>query len=313
MLALGCLIAYGRIAGNEFINFDDDVYLTKNLHIKSGINAETVKWAFTAVVSSNWHPLTLISHALDWSLFKDHAGVHHLVNLLLHIGSVVLLFLLFNKITGNLWAAALAAALFGLHPLRVESVAWASERKDVLSIFLGMAALYTYAFYVERQQALKYVLCLVLFALGLMAKPMLVTLPFLLLLLDYWPLERWKKENSPPVATNETKAVSLKKKDKRLKNQSIKQNIAITAKAQPTISQLLWEKGPFFILAIISSLVTIWAQQKGGSLVSLQKISFWERFMNAVVACVLYLQKTFWPVDLAVFILISTSCLSGSF
>ncbi len=187
-LIVASFLSFDRILDNGFINLDDDQYITENNHIKAGINLETIKWAFSAVVLANWHPLTLLSHALDWSLFGANASGHHLVNLLLHIGSVLFLFFFLAKTTKSLWPSAFVAALFALHPLRVESVAWASERKDVLSMFFGMAALYVYALYVEEHKFSKYFLCLILFALGLMAKPMLVTLPFVLLLLDYWPL-----------------------------------------------------------------------------------------------------------------------------
>ena len=190
-LIVASFIAFGRIIGNDFINFDDNDYITENDHIKAGLSSETIKWAFSAVVSSNWHPLTLLSHALDWQLFGANASGHHFVSLLLHIGSAILLFLFLNKTTGALWPAAFVAALFALHPLRVESVAWASERKDVLSMFFGLASIYAYAYYVESSKLSKYFISLILFALSLMAKPMLVTLPFVLLLLDYWPLYRW--------------------------------------------------------------------------------------------------------------------------
>jgi 4-amino-4-deoxy-L-arabinose transferase-like glycosyltransferase len=244
-LIVTCLIAYGRILGNGFINFDDEVYLTKNLHIRSGINADTIKWAFTAVVSSNWHPLTLISHALDWSLFKDRAGGHHLINLLLHIGSAILLFLFLNKITKNFWPSAFVAALFALHPLRVESVAWAAERKDVLSMFFGLASLYAYAHYVKKPQISKYILCLILFILGLMSKPMLVTLPFLLLLLDFWPLRRWEKEQ----ARDNSAAIPMVKQQtkKKVKKQKISAESfpGESKSTHLTISHLFWEKALF--------------------------------------------------------------------
>jgi protein O-mannosyl-transferase len=313
ILVVVCLISYSRILGNDFINFDDNVYLTENNHVRSGLNLETVQWAFTAVVSSNWHPLTLLSHALDWSMFGDKAGGHHFVNLLLHIAGVLLLFLFLNKTTKSLWPSAFIAALFALHPLRVESVAWAAERKDVLSMAFGLATIYAYSFYAEKQQTSQYILCLVLFALGLMAKPMLVTLPFLLLLLDYWPLERWKKENSPLIVTNESKIISLKKKDRRLKSQPVKQTIPVSTKDQPTISRLFWEKTPFFLLAIISSAITVWAQNKGGALAPLDRLPFFERLMNAVVSYAAYLGKIFWPVDLAVFYPYRYNLSSGEF
>ena len=271
-LIVASFMAYGRILGNGFVSFDDYRYIIENNHIKSGINPESIKWAFSAVVFSNWHPLTWLSHMLDWSLFKDHAGGHHLISLLLHIGSVLFLFLFLNRMTKNLWASAFVAALFALHPLRVESVAWAAERKDVLSMFFGLAALYAYALYTEKYQSSKYFLCLILFALSLMTKPMLVTLPFVLLLLDYWPLGRWPKEISAPV-----------------KNRG------------HLIGRLLGEKTPFIFLTIVSSIMTLWAQNKGGAIASLEYLPFPARIANAVISYVSYLGKIFSPVDLVVF------------
>src|SRR4030042_1761497 len=196
-LIVASFTAFGRIVANDFINFDDNVYITDNSHIKSSINIETIKWAFTTTYFSYWHPLTWLSHMLDWSLFGANAGGHHFISLLLHIGAVLFLFLFLNKTTKNLWPSAFVAAVFALNPLRVESVAWAAERKDVLSMFFGMATLYAYSFYAEDKKISKYLLCLFLFVLSLMSKPMLVTLPFLLLLLDYWPLQRWQDIINP--------------------------------------------------------------------------------------------------------------------
>jgi tetratricopeptide (TPR) repeat protein len=269
LIAASCF-AFGRISGNDFINFDDNIYITGNNHIQSGINYESIKWAFTAVVSNNWHPLTLISHALGWSLFGANPSGHHIVSMFLHIGSVILLFLFLNKTTGNLWAAAFAAAFFALHPLRVESVAWAAERKDVLSMFFGMAAIYAYSFYAEKQRPSKYLLCLIFFAMALMSKPMMVTLPFVLMLLDYWPLKRWQKAIDDP------------RKD-----------------FNPT-ARLIWEKVPFICLTIVSSIVTFWTQSESGS-VSLADFTFLTRSANATISYVSYLEKIFWPVNLAVF------------
>lgn len=198
LLIIISFAAFGRIVGNRFISLDDPVYTYENTHIKSGINLQNIRWSLSAVVAGNWHPLTLISHMLDWSFFGANTSGHHLVSLFLHIGAVIFLFLFLNKTTKSLWSSAFATALFALHPLRVESVAWAAERKDVLSMFFGMAALYAYAFYTESSKLSKYFLCLVLFALSLMSKPMMVTLPFVTLLLDYWPLERWQKVLSAP-------------------------------------------------------------------------------------------------------------------
>ena len=265
-LIVTSFIAFGRIIGNDFINFDDNVYMTNNNYIKSGINLESIKWAFTSSYASNWHPLTWLSHILDWQLFGANASGHHLVSLLLHIGGAILLFLFLNKSTGSLWPSAFVAAFFALHPLRVESVAWAAERKDVLSMFLGLASIYAYAYYVESSKLSRYFIALILFSLSLMAKPMLVTLPFLLLLLDYWPLGRWHFANS------------FKK-----------------------IQSLLWEKVPFILLSIASSILTIWAQNSGGAVASLGNLPLLDRILNAIVSYIQYLMKIFWPVDLAVF------------
>ena len=303
LLIVCSLIAFGRIVANDFINFDDNVYITENNHIKAGLNSETLKWAFSAVVSSNWHPLTLLSHALDWRLFGANASGHHLVSLLLHIGSAILLFLFLNKTTGSLWPSAFVAALFALHPLRVESVAWAAERKDVLSMFLGLAVLYTYALYVEKPKLYKYCVCLILFALSLMAKPMLVTLPFVLLLLDYWPLGRWQKALQPQLLPVSNESGLVKKKVKQRKTDSTKEkkiSVPLMNRAK-IIRSLLWEKSPFIFLAIASSIVTIWVQKNGGAIAYLEELPFLDRMLNAIVSYVAYLIKIFWPVNLAVF------------
>ncbi len=264
--------AFGRIAYNDFINFDDDYYVTENSHIRSGINAESIKWAFTSDVASNWHPLTWISHILDWNLFGANASGHHLVSLFLHIGAVIFLFLFLNKTTDDAWIAAFAAAFFALHPLRVESVAWVSERKDVLSMFWGMACLYAYAFYVERNKLSNYLLCLTLFALALLSKPMMVSLPFVFMLLDYWPLSRWREVLSAPIENRSRLARTL-----------------------------IGEKVPFILLTVVSSGLTFWAQDKGNSVISIEFLHYSERFGNAIVSYAAYLGKIFWPVDLAVF------------
>ncbi len=258
---------FGRVADNDFICFDDTEYITQNNHIKSGINAESIQWAFSSFVSRNWHPLTWISLMLDYSLFGTNPAGYHVMNLLLHIGAVIFLLLFLNRTTNNIWPAAFAAALFAFHPLRVESVAWAAERKDVLSMFFGMAALYSYAFYAEKRRLSCYFLCLILFALSLMAKSMLVTLPFILLLVDYWPLRRWSGA-SDALAGNRFKSVG----------------------------GLILEKTPFVILTIISSIMTVWAQYEVG----VMRQPLFMRFINALISYVSYLRKIFMPVDLAV-------------
>jgi protein O-mannosyl-transferase len=264
--------AFGRIAVNDFINWDDTGYITENYHVQSGISLQNIKWAFTAVMMSNWHPLTWLSHTLDWSLYGDNPSGHHLVSLLLHIGAAIFLFLFLYKATKNVWPSVFAAALFALHPLRVESVAWVAERKDVLSMFFGLASIFVYAFYAENNKLSKYLFCLILFILSLMSKPILVTLPFVLLLLDYWPLGRWQKALSSPAENRPYSA-----------------------------GRLILEKTPFFLLTIASSIVTYWAQNKDSSVTSPGVLPIVTQVANASVSYVAYLEKTFWPFNLAVF------------
>ncbi len=297
-------IAFGPILQNDFVNYDDYVYITDNQQVKSGISVGTIKWAFGAVVGANWHPLTLLSHALDWSLFGQWAGGHHLVSLLFHIGAVLFLFLFLSKTTQSLWPSAVVAALFALHPLRVESVAWASERKDVLSMFFGMAALYAYAFYVEDKKISKYIMCLLMFVLSLLSKPMLVTLPFILLLLDYWPLQRWQNNLYQQQSKQQSPSAQLLKKEKVKKKivAAEQKNTAVpTQSNRQVIKPLLLEKIPFFFLTIISSVVTLWAQNHGGAVAAMHTLLFSDRVINALVSYVAYLVKIFWPVNLAVF------------
>lgn len=272
-LIMASLCSYGRIFNNDFINFDDNVYITENHHIKSGIHPESIQWAFGAFLSKNWHPLTWLSHMLDWSLFGGNPSGHHLVNLLLHIGAVLFLFFFLNKTTKNVWPSAFVAALFALHPLRVESVAWAAERKDVLSMFFGTACLYAYARYASRLNLFQYFLCLTLFIFGLMSKSMLVTLPFIFMLIDYWPLNRWQE-----ALGNEGISVSVKRRGH-------------------LIARLLIEKAPFILLTILSSMMTVWAQY----VVDEVRLPFTARVANAISSYMTYVIKIFWPVDLAVY------------
>ena len=270
LLVIACLATYGRIVGNDFVNYDDDRLITENNYVQTGFNAQSVKWAFTNASLEYWHPLTWLSIMLEWRLFGTNAFFYHLISLLLHIGAALFLFLFLNKATKRFWPSAFVAALFALHPLRVESVAWASEHKDVLSMFFGMAALYAYAQYVEKSRLSKYVICLILFILSIMSKPTLLTLPCVLLLLDYWPFKRWQKTDAP-------------------------------AKSLPqVISRLLWEKAPFFLVSILLSIMIIGQLQANDSFHSLQRLSFSDRLMNAIVSYVSYLGKTLWPTDLAI-------------
>jgi len=269
---VACLASFGRIHENGFINFDDPGFIFENRHIQAGFTLESIQWAFSTIENNYWIPVTWLSHILDWNIYQANPAGHHLISLLLHIGAVIFLFLFLNKTTGHIWSAAFAAAFFALHPLRVESVAWASERKDVLSMFFGMATLYTYAFYAENHKASRYFLCLILFTLALMSKPMMVTLPFVLLLLDYWPLHRWQKALSDPL-------------ENRLK----------------TVCKIVLEKVPFFLFAIALSLITIWAQKHEGSVASTDILPLATRTGNAIISYTGYLEKIFWPYNLAAF------------
>ncbi|MBN1471417.1 MAG: tetratricopeptide repeat protein, partial [Syntrophaceae bacterium] len=268
-LIVSSLAAFGRIAGNDFISLDDPGYITKNLNIQSGINPGSIQWAFTTSYFTYWHPVTWLSHMVDWRLWGTNPSGHHVVSLFLHISAVILLFLFLYKTTNHIWSSAFAAAFFALHPLRVESVAWASERKDVLSMLFGIASIYAYAFYAEKPQLSKYILCLVLFVLALMSKPVMVTLPFVLILLDYWPLGRWQ------TALNASRTIRL--------------SLAY---------KLIREKIPFILLSIASSIITFRGQN---AVEAVAPFPLALRTANAIESYLVYLGKIFWPVNLAVF------------
>jgi protein O-mannosyl-transferase len=304
-LIIASCTAFSRIAGNDFVDVDDMKYIAQNFNIQSGFNPQSIQWALTSVVVGNWHPLTMLSHMLDWTLFGAHPVGHHLVNLLLHIGAVIFLFLFLHKTTHSLWPSAFAAALFAWHPLRVESVAWAAERKDVLSMFLGMACLYVYAFWAESNKKSHYFLCLLLFALALLSKSMMVTLPFVLMLLDYWPLHRFPqvltavKEKEPAGDNKKTE----KKKAKKRKGESMKEQKLSSSPMDrfPEIRSLLWEKIPFIGLIIPMMFVTFWAQSKDKMVIPLDRVPFMDCLGNAIVSYVAYLGKIFCPMHMAVF------------
>jgi len=266
-LAVATVAVYWPVGGYGFTNFDDPGYVSENPHVLAGLTWEGVRWAFTNAQEANWHPLTWLSHMLDCQLFGPSAGRHHLVNVGLHALSILLLFLVLARMTGRRWPSAMVAALFALHPLHVESVAWISERKDVLSALFWMLTMGAYVLYAERPSVIRYLPVFVFLALGLMAKPMLVTLPFVLLLLDFWPLGRLPQ-------TAAWKAAALR---------------------------LVAEKIPLLLLVAASSVVTYVVQQKGGAVMSTDLCPFDQRVPNAPVAYVAYLAKTVWPAGLAVF------------
>jgi tetratricopeptide (TPR) repeat protein len=300
LLVAFSLIAFGRIAGNDFVNHDDPRLITTHSMVTSGFNADSIKWALTNASEEYWHPLTSLSLILDWQLFGENASGHHLVSLFWHIGAVLLLFLFLNKTTKQIWPSAFAAALFALHPLRVESVAWASERKDVLSLFFSMATLYAYAFYVQDRKISKYLLCILMFVFALMSKPMVVTLPCVLLLLDYWPLRRWPNVPMTPIAATSNASKPSKKGGKKVVAGQI-MIPAVATSGQQVFKKLLMEKVPFFLLSMISSIFLIIGLRSAGALHTLEELLLSDRIINSVVSYAVYLRKFFWPMDLAVF------------
>lgn len=256
-------VVYGQASRFPFVDFDDDQYVYQNPVVVHGLTLPGLELAFDAHRMDNWIPLTTLSHMLDCQLYGLNAGGHHVTNILLHAVSAILLFLVLYQMTRALWRSAFVAAVFAIHPLGVESVAWISERKDVLSGVFFLLTLGAYAGYVRHPGSrVRYLGTLLLFALGLMAKPMLVTLPFILLLLDYWPLNRVNRS---------------------------------------TIRRVLVEKIPFFLLALVVGVVTFFFQQKAGAVVTMAAVPVSLRVGNACISCARYLGKIVWPVDLAVF------------
>jgi hypothetical protein len=272
-LVLLCIAVYSRVAGFAFLSYDDDGYVTANPHVLGGLTWKGVAWAFTALHKSNWHPLAWLSHMADVELFGLDAGMHHLTNLLLHAADSVLLFVALSRMTGARGRSWFVAALFAVHPLHVESVAWVAERKDLLSAFFFLLTLLAYRAYVRSGSLRNYALVFFSFLCGLMAKPMVVTLPFVLLLLDGWPLGRMRGVGSGP----EGKRAGLR-----------------------PFLPLVLEKVPLFLLSAASAAVTWAAQARGGAVVSPEVFPVLVRFANAILSCAGYLWKAVWPVRLAV-------------
>jgi tetratricopeptide (TPR) repeat protein len=282
-LALLTAAVYWPVRHFQFTNYDDPKYVAENPVVRHGLTLQGLKWAFTTGHASNWHPVTWVSHMLDCQWFGLDPGAHHLVNLLFHLANTLLLFLVLNRITNAPWRCAFVAALFALHPLHVESVAWVAERKDVLSTFLWMLTVWAYVRYAEQPDHRRYLLLsLGLYALGLMAKPMLVTLPFVLLLLDYWPLGRTRWADPPVVGRGGPSAGSRQASPRRA-----------------SVDELIWEKLPFLGLALASSAVTV--QVQSHVVRTLAKLPMSARVANALVSYARYIGKTFWPGGLAVF------------
>ena len=262
-LILTTFAVFYQVRSFKFVNYDDPVYVYENPNIQTGITLGAIKWAFTSGYACNWHPLTWLSHMLDWQLFGPNPAGHHLTNLVFHIANTLLLFTVLRLMTDALWPSAFVAVLFALHPLHVESVAWVAERKDVLSTFFWLLTMWAYIRFVCRPKVAGYLLIVVFFALGLMSKPMLITLPFVLLLLDYWPLDRLNP--------------------KRPK------------------AGLLIEKIPLFAMVLASCVVTFIAQREGGAMPTTEVRDFPVRLANAFISYLQYIIKMIWPARLAMF------------
>jgi tetratricopeptide (TPR) repeat protein len=280
LLAAATLAFYNPVVRNQFVDFDDLSYILKNPHVLGGLTWAMVKWSFTTFREGNWHPLTWLSHALDCQIFHLNPIGHHYTSLLLHTANAVLLFLLLWRATGFTWPSLLVAALFALHPINVESVAWAAERKNVLSMLFFLLALHAYDRYGRTGRRYLYFLVAVFFALGLMAKPQVVTLPFALLLWDYWPLQRMRTRMPAGSATK-----SLPSDSNQPSNQL-------------SFRSLLWEKWPLFVLAAADSVVTVIAQRAGASVRTLSEVSIPARLQNVLVSYVRYIGKALWPSPL---------------
>ncbi len=264
-IAIITIVAFEQVRVCGFVDLDDYRYVTQNPHIENGLTVNSVRWSLTSFYAANWHPLTWISHMVDIELFGLNPAGHHIVNLILHIAASVLLFVVLYQMTGQLWPGAAAALLFAVHPLHVESVAWIAERKDVLSTVLALLTILLYLAYTHSRKRSRYIAVIVVFALALAAKPMVVTLPFILLLLDYWPLQR----------------LQLKRESSLM-----------------SIKPLVIEKLPLFVLSAGSCVLTMLAQKSHGAVASVPLVY---RIANAINSYAAYLGKTFWPVNLAVF------------
>jgi protein O-mannosyl-transferase len=272
LLVAATLAVYNSVNRNAFVNFDDDPYITHNPHVTAGLNRQTIAWAFSHYYEANWHPLTWISHAVDWQMFGANPVSHHYMNVVLHSVNVVLLFLLLRSATGFTGRSLMVAALFAVHPVNVESVAWAAERKNVLSMLFLLLTMHAYGWYARKPDVRRYSLVALLFAFGLMSKPQVITLPFLLLLWDYWPLGRFGRAGV-------------------LAGNDIRWN--------PISRRLILEKVPLLLLSLASAIITTQAQKSGNAIRSVISYPFDLRLENAFVAYCRYIGKALWPAHLS--------------
>ena len=277
VLAVATVALYFPVSHHPFVNYDDDAYVTENAHVQSGLNWNTVRWAFTTYEFVNWHPLTWISHALDCQMFQLDPGGHHETSVVLHALNTLLLFWVLLRATGSPGPSLVVAALFALHPINVESVAWIAERKNLLSTLFFLLALGAYRWYAREPRVTRYAAVAALFALGLMAKPQVITFPFVLLLWDYWPLQRMVADRT------ETSSENL---------------ATVPAKS---FSWLILEKVPLFAICLASAVITLRAEHTGGTLSGIYFHPFSVRLQNAILSYVRYVGKAFWPSGLALY------------
>jgi protein O-mannosyl-transferase len=272
ILAGVTLLQYWSIQFAEFITFDDQLHIVNNSYLKSGFSWASLLWAFSTDYGGNWHPITWLSFMADYYLFGLNPSGYHIVNLLIHIMNSALLFFVLHRMTNAFWRSGFVAVLFAVHPMHVESVAWVSERKDLLCALFGFMAMGAYDQYTKRLNIKYYFLLIAFFCLGLMSKPMILTLPFMLLLFDYWPLRRIQFDDHPTI------------------RESLK-----------TLRSLVIEKIPLFILSLLSAVMTYHAQQAWNAISSMEMLPLNIRVLNAVSSYALYIEKAFWPVSLSVF------------
>ena len=281
-LALATVSVYCRVGSFEFLDYDDFCIFFQNSIVRGGLTWQGIIWGATTTYYEYWHPLMWWSHMLDCQLFGLNAGAHHLVNLAFHVANTLLVFAVFRRMTGMVWRSAVVAALFALHPLHVESVAWLAERKDLLSAFFWLLCVWAYALYVEKLKIQSpksrwfYALALLMFLLGLLSKPMVVMLPFVLLLLDYWPLNRVRE-------------FGTRSADSAAQNEG-----------EP-LAKLVWEKWPFFALMVLFCFITWYTVNLGNHIQSSELFPLSARLRNLPVSYALYVWKTIWPTHLAVF------------
>ena len=312
-LAILTVITFGTLKDCGFINFDDNIYVYENAYVQSGLNWNSIGQAFFSFelvkISGYWHPLTWLSLMLDYQIFGLNPSGYHLMNLLFHVLNTILLFLIFRRMTKTLWPSAFVAALFAIHPLHVESVAWITERKDVLSTFFWMLTMGAYSYYVEHPGFRRYFFVLLFFILGLMSKPMLVTLPFVLLLLDYWPLQRFQEikpdHKVQPEVSKSVTSDKQKKKSKKKNAIAIKETLEVKKPADPEykwslIYPLLWEKVPAFCPGNTFEYRNIYRRTKSRSYLIIEELPLGVRIGNALVSYITYIGKMIWPSNLAV-------------